>query len=318
MRYALGIDLGGTKTAAGVVDEDGQVLASDQIPTSARDGAAVILDATAKLVLSLAGRAEADGIVLEGIGIGSAGVIDAKTGTVVSATDAIRSWAGTPITAELAARTGLECDAVNDVHAHALGEYWVGAARGVRSALLVAVGTGVGGSYVVDGSPLQGARSVAGHVGHIASPYAYNGTIGRPCTCGGAGHVEAVASGPAILETYLRQNSDQPPARDTREVCARAAAGDPTAHRAVTIGAAAVGQAIGGLANVLDPDVVVVSGGMASAGPLWWNTMSHAAAVELLRPLSGIPVVPAALGTNAAIVGAARLPLTRKLAKVGP
>ncbi len=112
-----------------------------------------------------------------GVGVGSAGVIDAGRGVVVSATDAILGWAGTELTAGLAARLGLDPEAVravNDVHAHALGEAWAGAAAGTASSLLVAFGTGVGGSFVLDGQPLLGHRYVGGHVGHFASPYAFH------------------------------------------------------------------------------------------------------------------------------------------------
>lgn len=316
MRYAIGIDLGGTKTAAGIVTEDGRVLCESQLPTPARDGADAVLDSAAVLVHRLLRRAEGAGIHPDVIGIGSAGVIDRARGTVISATDALSGWAGTRLSEELESRTGLLCTAINDVHAHALGESWAGAAKNASTALLVAIGTGVGGSYVVEGAPLQGAHSVAGHVGHLASPLAYDDGVGRPCSCGGAGHVEAVASGPAIHAAYSRDFAGAPPALDAREVYARALAGDVTAHRAVSIGAAAAGQAIGGLVNVLDPDVVVVGGGMAGAGPLWWNTMVEATAVELLQPLKSTPIVPAALGGTAAVLGAARLALTSEATRV--
>ncbi|NJC23884.1 glucokinase [Arthrobacter pigmenti] len=316
MRYALGIDLGGTKTAAGLVDEEGRVLFVDQTPTLARDGAEAILDSTARLVLGLLRKADAEGMTLESVGIGSAGVIDSTRGVVVSATDSIAGWAGTRLTEGIAARIGLPCTAINDVHAHALGESWIGAAAGSRSALLVAVGTGVGGSFIVDGVAQQGAHFAAGHVGHFASPYAYDGGAPLPCTCGRSGHVEAIASGPAILQAYLRLAPVGASARNTREVGALAVAGDPIAGQAISTGAAAAGQAIGGLVNILDPEVVVVGGGMAGAGQLWWDAMSQAASPELLSPLAEVPIVPATLGAHAAVVGAARLALTNQPAKV--
>lgn len=320
MRYVIGIDLGGTKTAAGVVSEDGRVLCASRIPTAARDGAEAILDATATLVLRLMRRAEAAGIVADAIGIGSAGVIDGERGIVVSATDAISGWAGTRLTDGLQARTGLACTAINDVHAHALGESWAGAAAGSSSVLLVAVGTGVGGSFVVDGVPQQGVRFAAGHVGHFASPYAYEfasgSAVALPCSCGGAGHVEAIASGPAILHSYNRVVPPDNAASDTQAVFARAAAGDQAALLVVSRAAAACGQAIGGLANILDPEVVVVSGGVAGAGPLWWDAMTRAASAELLPALADLRIVPANPASDAAVLGAARLALTLDPVKV--
>ena len=310
--YAVGVDLGGTKTAAGVVSADGQVVFSETIPTLNRSGGVAILDATAGLVAGLRKRAADAGIHVGCVGVGSAGVIDAAHGVVVSATDAIRGWAGTALTAGLATRLGLPASsvrAVNDVHAHALGEAWTGAAAGTSSSLLVAFGTGVGGSFVVDGQPVLGHRHAGGHVGHFASPYAYDGGTPIPCVCGGAGHVEAIASGPSILDAYVRRGG-QSSVPDTRTVFALAGTGDATAAETISNAAAAAGQAVGGLANILDPEVVLVSGGLADAGDRWWAPMEEALRAELLPALREVPVVRAALGNAAAMVGAARLVIT--------
>ncbi|WP_205484263.1 ROK family protein [Arthrobacter sp. Alg241-R88] len=310
--HAIGVDLGGTKTAAGVVSGTGELLFSETIPTLNRDGGEAILNATAVLVAGLIGRAAAAGIVVDHVGIGSAGVIDARKGEVVSATDALLGWAGIALTAGLAARLDLppsSVQAVNDVHAHALGEAWTGAAAGTTSSLLVAFGTGVGGSYVLDGTPVLGHRHVGGHVGHFASPYAFHNGQPLPCVCGGAGHVEAIASGPAVPEAYRRLGGEAA-SPDARSVFALAANGDAIAIQTINVAAAAAGQAVGGLANILDPEVVVVSGGLSDAGAPWWRPMERAARAELLPALAGIRVLPASLGNAAAIVGAARLVLT--------
>ncbi|MGF9646949.1 ROK family protein [Pseudarthrobacter oxydans] len=310
--HAIGVDLGGTKTAAGVVSGTGELLFSETIPTLNRDGGEAILNATAGLVAGVIGRAAAAGIVVDHVGIGSAGVIDARKGEVVSATDAILGWAGTALTAGLAARLDLppsSIQAVNDVHAHALGEAWTGAAAGTACSLLVAFGTGVGGSYVLDGTPVLGHRHVGGHVGHFASPYAFHNGQPLPCVCGGAGHVEAIASGPAVPEGYRRLGGEAA-SPDARSVFALAANGDAIAIQTINVAAAAAGQGVGGLANILDPEVVVVSGGLSDAGAPWWRPMERAVRAELLPALAGIPVLPASLGNAAAIVGAARLVLT--------
>lgn len=317
MTYAVGVDLGGTKTAAGVVSSAGEVLFSDTMPTLNRSGGEAILDATAHLVAGLVRRASDAGITVGCVGVGSAGVIDAARGVVVSATDAISGWAGTALTAGLAARLGLPASsvrAVNDVHAHALGEAWTGAAAGTASSLLVAFGTGVGGSFVLGGAPVLGHRHAGGHVGHFASPYAYDGGTPLLCVCGSAGHVEAIASGPAILESYVRRRG-QASAPDTRAVFGLAATGDTIAAEAIAVAAAAAGQAVGGLANILDPEVVLVSGGLADAGTRWWTPMEAALRAELLPALRAIPVRQAALGNAAAMVGAARLVLDSPVAR---
>ncbi len=318
MMYVVGVDLGGTKTAAGVVGADGEVLFSEQIPTLNRGGGDAILRATAGLVGRLMRRAAGEGIDVGRVGVGSAGVIDAVNGEVVSATDAILGWAGTRLTAGLAQLLGLprgSVRAVNDVHAHALGEAWRGAAAGSSSSLMVAFGTGVGGSFVLDGSPVLGHHYVGGHVGHFASPYAYHEGTALACVCGGSGHVEAIASGPAIHESFVRFGGS-PEVPDTRAVFALSHDGDSAsstdsaaAIKAIGAGAGAAGQAIGGLVNILDPETVVVSGGLADAGDFWWKPMERALRKELMAPLADIPVLRAALGNTAAIVGAAKLVL---------
>ena len=308
MRHVIGLDLGGTKTAGGIVDAAGNVVFSFAVPTPARSGAEEVLETAARLVRSLLDEASRRGVAVDALGIGSAGVIDSGRGIVVSATDAILGWAGTPLAAELSARTGLPAAALNDVHAHALGESWLGAGAGVPSVLFIGMGTGVGGGYVLQGECLEGATFTAGHVGHFASPFAYEAGEPLPCSCGGAGHVEAIASGPGIFALYTRLGGTA--AEDTREVYRLAADGDSVAAEAVRRGACAAGSAIGGLANILDPAVVVVGGGLAFAGPLWWDPMEWAARRELLRPLTGLPIVPARLGETAAIRGAARRALS--------
>ena len=326
MTHVIGVDLGGTKTAAGVVSSSSEVLLSDTIPTLNRAGGEAILDATATLVTGLVERAADAGLTVSGVGVGSAGVIDASSGTVVSATDAIRGWAGTGLVAGLSSRLSLPVRAINDVHAHAVGEAWLGAAAGSSSSLMVAFGTGVGGSFVLDGSPLLGHRFVGGHVGHFASPLAVSDGVPLPCVCGGSGHVEAVASGPAVYGAFLRFGGSASAAADTREVfalvsgspaethdagAAAASADDVAAAcRAVELGATAAGQAVGGLINILDPETVVISGGLADAGDLWWKPMEAALREELLAPLVAVPVVRATLGNTAAIVGAAKLILS--------
>ncbi|NVM98932.1 ROK family protein [Arthrobacter sp. SDTb3-6] len=309
MRYVVGVDLGGTKTAAGVVAADGSVLVQGQVATKNRDGGAAILDATAELVRSLVKDAAGAGATVDAVGVGSAGVIDAAEGTVISATDAILGWTGTHIIAGLQERLGLPAAVINDVHAHALGEAWLGAAAGTSTSLMMAFGTGVGGSFVVNGRPLLGHHFVGGHVGHFASPLAVHRGTPLPCSCGHAGHVEAVASGPAIRAAYVRDGGSAA-LEDTRAVFAAAGLGDELAASVIATAARAAGQAVGGLANILDPQVVVISGGLADAGGPWWHPMERALRAELLAPLADVPVVRAALGNTAAVVGAASLVLS--------
>jgi len=295
----VGLDIGGTKTAAGVVDRSGAVLAAETRATPAADGPGAILGAAAELVRALDGRR---GIVAA-VGVGSAGVIDPRTGRVLSATGTLAGWAGTDLRGELSRRLGLPVEVANDVHAHALGEQWRGAAAGRRDVLLVAVGTGVGASVVLDGRVRYGAHAVAGHAGHVPSGAA----AGLPCPCGGRGHVEAVASGPALLDGFRRRSGRDVP--DLAAVARLAADGNPVAGAVLAEGGAVIGSLVGGLMNVLDPEIVVIGGGVAGCGEPWWRAVREAVRAEALPVLRDVPVVPAALGGTAALVGAARLAL---------
>lgn len=306
MSHVIGVDLGGTKTAAALVDVHGQVRPVLSVPTPAMAGPEAVLDAVGNLVRDVLADANLAPAHLSAVGIGTAGVVDSRTGIILSATDALPGWTGTDVGQGVRVRlttsrgSTLHVTVENDVDAHAAGEAWLGAAAGVSSALMVAVGTGVGGAVVFDGVPLRGARSLAGEMGHMPAP----GADGLRCGCGRLGHLEALGSGPALHRHFLTLGGD-PTSPDTRDVVGRALEGDVIALRAVRDSATIVGRATAGLVTVLDPDVVVLGGGMADAGPLWWDAMETALRAELIEPFASLPVVPAKLGATAAILGAA-------------
>ncbi|MGW2622137.1 ROK family protein [Micromonospora taraxaci] len=293
------LDIGGTKTAAAVVTRDGRVVDRLTAATPGRAGATAILDTAADLVHRL--RAEVAGAHVGALGVGSAGVIDHRTGRVLSATDALAGWAGTDVSGRLREQLGVPVSVINDVHAHALGEARYGIAAGYETTLFIAVGTGIGASFVVDGAVLTGAHSTAGHAGHQPSPYAG----GLPCTCGGQGHLEAIASGPGLTQEYVRRTGQ--PVDDLRSVAARAADGDATAREVVLLGGAAVGSAVGGLVNMLDPGAVVIGGGVAGLGDPWWQALRDAVRRETLPSLDDVPVLASTLGSDAPLLGAAAL-----------
>lgn len=300
----IGLDLGGTKIAAALVADDGTVLARHSLPTPATAGAEAVLDALAK---------EARAVWVPGvtaIGVAAAGVIDPVTGTVTSATDTIRGWTGTALAAGLAARTGLPVACDNDVRAAAATELSGPGTRGdgpATTMIYAAVGTGVGGAVAVDGRMLHGAAGIAGHLGHLPSPEAE----GLPCTCGATGHLEAIAAGPGITAHYTRMSGL--PADRLERVAARAAEGEPHATAAIVLGARAVGRALGGLANTLGADRVVVGGGVPRIGARYLNALNSAFTAELMPPLRKLRPVPPRGGPDAAVLGAAALTRTLPL-----
>ncbi|MGN6272369.1 MAG: ROK family protein [Protaetiibacter sp.] len=300
MTHVLGVDLGGTKTAVGLVNGNGAVLTRRERPTPAHDGAVAVLAA----VVELAREILSDAPPVTAVGIGAAGVIDTRDGTVLSATEALPGWTGTTVSASVAASLGLQVTVVNDVHAHALGEAWTGAAREAGSVLMIAAGTGIGGAMISEDTLWSGAHHAAGHVGHLPSPEA----TGLSCTCGRTGHLEAIAAGSALPDAYARAGG-RGDALTGRDVAALAAGGDPRARAAVETAGRALGRAIGGLVNSFDPEIVVLGGGLAQNHPIWWRAVSDGFAHDVLPLLAACPLLPASLGDDAAIVGAARVAL---------
>ena len=295
----VGVDIGGSKIAAGLVDRDGRVLRRFRTDTPA-GGRSEILAATERLVSQLS-----SGQQIAGIGIGAGGVI--VDGTVVAATSLLPGWAGTEPARHFSGVFDLPATAINDVHAHGVGEAWRGAGTGHDTVLVVAVGTGLGAAIVHRGVPLIGAHGIGGHLGHIASPAAEN----LSCSCGAVGHLEAIASGYGIVQLYRSSGGDSSVA-DASAVIARTAS-DRYADAAVRQSAAALGAALGALITIIDPDVVIMSGGVTDAGPSWWDELRSVAASTALPPASATPIVPGELGADAGIVGAARFLITSRL-----
>lgn len=294
MRPVVGIDLGGTKTAAALVAPDGTLGVRLEAPTPAAEGPDAVLDVVAGLVMRVAGEA-----AVGGVGIGTAGIVDAA-GRVVSATETFAGWVGTDLVAGLGARLPepVPIRVYNDVDAHLLGEAWRGAARGHSSALMVAVGTGVGGALLIDGRLVRGAHGAAGEIGHVPTV----GAEGLRCPCGRYGHLEALAAGPAIACNYQLATGN---VADARAVFGLAGRGDPTAVFVIDAAAAGLGRAIAGLVTTIDPSCVVIGGGVAEAGELWWRPLREAFRSELVAAFA-TPLVKAELGVSAAVLGAAR------------
>lgn len=297
-RPVIGVDIGGTKVAAGLVAADGRVSGRVQVPTPAQQGGAAVLAAVARLVDEVAAPLGDAGRGLE-VGIGTAGIVDPRRGVIVGSTDAIQGWVGTQVAAVLGGATARRVTVVNDVTAFLLAERAHGAARGKAQVLAVTVGTGIGGALLVDGRFLRGHRDVAGEVGHLAAPDA----TGRACPCGATGHVEAVASGPAMTADYARETSDA--GVRLPEVVERERAGDPAARAALHRGGTALGATLGGLVNAVGAELVVLGGGVVVGSDVYVTALREALQWALLPSLASTRVALGVLGPDATLVGAA-------------
>ena len=290
------IDIGGTKISAGIIDGESRVLARRTAPTPAQEGPAAILALASRLVREARDAAE---VQLTAVGVGTAGVVDPSTGRILEATAALRGWPGTPVASALASELGLPVHVENDVTAFLLGEAAAGAAVGLADVIAITVGTGIGGALMVHGQVVRGRTCVAGNIGHVPSPEARD----RRCPCGRVGHLEAVASGPAMTVAY-RERSGRPTV-DLRDVARRAGAGDEIADDVLRTGALALGRVVGGLVNILDPDLVLLGGGVLGLGGWYVEAVARSAALEVLTQSDPVPIRVATLGGDAMLVGAA-------------
>ncbi|WP_418005829.1 ROK family protein [Mycobacterium sp. PDNC021] len=294
----LALDVGGTKIAAALVDPDGALVHRAQLPTPHADREQVW--ATVDTLVGAALGAAA-GRPLRGVGVGSAGPIDVSAGTVSPLN--ISVWQQFPLVQRLAERTGLPVRLAGDVVCLAMGEQWRGAGQGARFLLGMVVSTGIGGGLVLDGAPYLGRTGNAGHIGHVVVD-----PDGPRCACGGQGCVEAVASGPHLARWAHEHGWDAPADADAKALADAAGRGDPVAVQAFARGADAIAVAIASAAAVCDLDLVVLGGGVANAGEVLFAPLRAAlpryAGLSFLR---GLRVVPAALGGDAGLVGAAAL-----------
>ncbi|OZG64723.1 ROK family protein [Bifidobacterium eulemuris] len=305
----LTFDIGGTKIASGVVSlppaagAPPQVSDRCEIPTEAQSGGDEIRRRLVAFAEERLRACAAQHRHIDGIGIAAAGVVDAERGVIAAATDILPGWKGQRIAEAFAAVTDLPVAMVGDVGAHGLGEAIYGAGRGHKTVLSLGLGTGIGGAYIVDGRLVTGAHGVAGHAGHVVSGLGK----GFLCSCGTtSGHIEPVASGSGLATLYNHERpADVEPAADGREVCERAALGEAYAGRVLERSARALGECVAGMANLLDPHAIVLSGSVVQAGPVWWRALRDGfmdGALELVRQT---PLIEGELGGAAPLIGAA-------------
>lgn len=300
------VDIGGTKIAGGLVDTDGTLLHQLQVPTPA-DGDRHELMAAVDHVLDDLARLPAWQRV-RALGVGSAGPVDIAAGTVSPVN--LPGWRGFPLRSEAAehpAVRGLPVVLGGDAVAMTAAEHWRGAARPFRNALCLVVSTGVGAGLVLDGRLHTGATGNAGHLGHISIDYR-----GRPCPCGSRGCLEGLASGTAIARTAAelgwRPGPDGVATAGAVAVAARA--GDPLALTAYDRAALALAAGIAATATLVEIEAAVIGGGVARAGSVLFDPLTrHLASYATLSFARGLSLVPAHLGTDAGLVGAAALAL---------
>lgn len=285
----LGLDLGGTKIAAAVVVQ-GEILSRTQLPTP-RTGYEAVLGALEEASRALL----AEHPEVSRVGLGSPGPLDIGAGRVVFAPN-IPGMENAPVARDLSVRLGLPVVLENDANAAGYAEHLYGAARALGSSLYVTISTGIGGGVFVDERVIRGAHGVAGEVGHMILQ------LGGPlCGCGQSGCWEALAAGRAVARDASHAYGAP---LSTAQVFARARAGERLALRVVDQAALYTGLALANLLKAFEPDGFVIGGGMAQAGPFYFDKV-QAAADRFTEGFPSVKLFPAALGTDAGVIGAA-------------
>ena len=289
----IGIDLGGTKTEGIVMDDDGNILARDRRPTPQADGYEAILHNVRALVLDLGEKAGQPCRV----GIGTPGALSARTGCLKNSNTVCLN--GKPIKEDLERILARPIRLANDANCFALSEALDGAGRDYGVVFGVILGTGVGGGIVFHGKLHAGPQHIAGEWGHNVLE-----ADGPPCYCGKRGCVETFLSGPGLVRDYAARGGD--PAHSTHAIVARAAEGDARAEAALQRYLDRFGRALAAVINILDPDAVVLGGGMSNIARLYTEgraRVEHQVFNDELRTR----ILPHVHGDSSGVRGAAQL-----------
>ncbi len=321
-RLALGIDFGGTKLLAAVVDLDsGNVIATAKKRTSASDNPKAILDKIYGAVDAALESADIKAKQLLGIGVGAAGQVDAEQGVLLGTPNLSQAVIDLPIAESLRKRYGVNAALRNDVQVAASGELAFGAGRGVQEFVCCFIGTGVGGAVVTGGKLVIGSSGSAGEIGHMVVD-----TGGRLCGCGGRGHVEAYASRTAITFSLMGDLKrgrasvlrDLAPDLSTASMWPESGAvrsgvlaeavkrGDALVTETITEAGRYLGYGLASVINLLNPERIVLGGGVIESVPLLFDVAEEYARYESLKaPGQAVEFSRAKLGDHAGVVGAA-------------
>ncbi|HZY61846.1 MAG TPA: putative N-acetylmannosamine-6-phosphate 2-epimerase [Edaphobacter sp.] len=258
---AIGVDIGGTSIKAGFVNRKGNVSLISQVPTQAAEGRDAIASAAAQTIENVMTAASKEGLRPDGLGIASAGAIDACNGTVFAATDNLPGWAGFDLRGFAEDRFHLPTRVENDAHAAVLAELHFGLGRELSDFVAITIGTGVGGGIVSGGKLLRGQHGFAGTIGHHTIRF-----DGRPCNCGRCGCLEAYVSTAALIREYTGEedagHNGIPYATLALKISRLAAAGDAAALKAYSALACYLAEGVANIFNIIDPQAVILSGGL--------------------------------------------------------
>ena len=308
----IGIDVGGTNIKIALVDTNGTITYSSTLPTRTEMGYEYTINNIKQAIKDLMAETKTDKNSIEGIGFGFPGQIDCQKG-IVRVCPNVPGWVEVPLAEIIEKEFGIQTRVDNDVRCAALGELKYGAGIGCQNLVCITVGTGIGSGLIINGKLVRGASNAAGELGHIKLQM--NG--GPMCGCGDTGCLEALASGPAIValaEDYIKGGKSTKyrelgSTEITPYIVAEAAKqGDVVAQRIFTIMGEYIGTGLASVVNLLNPEKIIIGGGVADAGEILFAPLKEAL-LKRAMPISGaaVEIVPAKLGNTAGVIGASLL-----------
>lgn len=315
MGKRIGIDVGGTNVKIALVDKSGKIIYSNSVPTYAKMGYEYTVNNIKQAIKDLMKETNTTAKDIDGIGFDFPGQVDYKTGVVKLAPN-IPGWVNVPIAQMIEEEFHIPTRIDNDVRCAALGEMKFGAGQGCENFVCITVGTGIGSGLVINGQLVRGASNAAGEIGHIKLQM----KDGLICGCGDTGCLEAYASGPSIVamaQDYIKGGKStkfrEMAAAEGREITpymvAKAAeAGDPVAKRIFAIVGEYIGIGLTSVINLLNPEKVIIGGGVAEAGDLLLDPIRKTIKERAMVVAgSAVEIVPAQLGNSAGVIGASML-----------
>lgn len=312
-KYRIGVDIGGTNVKIALVDTKGHIAYSNSVPTHAEMGYEYTVNNIKSVIKESLKETNTSIENVEGIGFGAPGQIDSKKG-IVRLLPNIPGWVNVPLSEIMEKEFGVTTKVDNDVRVATLGELNFGAGKGCQNLVCITVGTGVGSGLVVNGQLVRGASMAAGELGHII----IERNDGEICGCGNTGCVEAYASGPSVVKLaydYI-QGGKSTKFKEMASggqitpymVYEAAKQGDAVAKQIFTKVGGYLGVAMASVVNLLNPEKIIVGGGVAQAGDLLLDPIRETIKKRCLSvSAQAVEVVPAELGESAGVIGASLL-----------
>ncbi|MGC8739297.1 MAG: ROK family protein [Candidatus Hydrogenedens sp.] len=317
-KYIIGVDLGGTNIKSAIVSEEKRIVVKTSVPTPTQEGPKAIMDAMADVVHELMDKEGLTTQDILSVGIGAPGPMNWQTGIVYSPPN-LPGWHNVPLADEMRKRLNVPCYIENDANAACFGEYWLGAGQGCDCIAVLTLGTGVGGGIVVFKKLLRGIDGTAGELGHLKVQ-----RDGRLCGCGSKGCLEAYASVTGMVRT-AQEEIEKGKKTILTEICHNnihtitgkmifqaVEKGDALAREVFHETAVWLGLGIASIVNMLNPERVILCGGMISAGNVLFNPVRETVMKNAFEvPAKRCEIVPAGLGEDSGVIGCAGCALTR-------